>query len=132
MFEESLERRNAPVGKRCSPILASLSIADDDLVPIKIHILDPESQAFTQTQTAAVHQGCAESNRFAQFRENRADLGWTQNDRDMTRSSRRRDAFNPRKRPLQYLIVEECEGGERLVLRRRGNSLVNREADKNR
>ena len=46
------------IGEDCNAVLASLAIADDNLIQGKIDILDPQPQTFEYPQAAAIHHLC--------------------------------------------------------------------------
>src|SRR5262245_11233333 len=44
------------IGKHGGPVLPTLASAHGDLATGKVHVLDPERQAFEQAESAAVHE----------------------------------------------------------------------------
>ena len=97
-------------------VFLPLAIADQDLVTCKIHVFDPQSQAFQQAKPAAVKQRAAQKVNTLQKIEKNLNLFTCENDWQPFGLLGPCDAFDPIEREFQDMPVEEEERAERLVL----------------
>jgi hypothetical protein len=121
------ERPYGAGGQRRAPILAALALPNDELSPIEIDILHPEPRTLAHSKPAAVHQLHAQSIRLLEMAQDATDLALTQHDGQPTRARRGRDPLDPREGASHDMRVQEQERGERLVLGRRRDLVLQRQ-----
>jgi hypothetical protein len=106
-------------GKPCPPVLVSLPLADHDLAQPEIDVLYAKPQTLQQSQTAPVEQLADQAVRTVELGEHGTDLVAGQDDRQSVRALGAHDLLQPGEFNLKYLLVEEQQGDEHPVLRRR-------------
>ncbi len=107
--------------------MSALSIADADLVALEIHVLHAEPERFQQPQAGAVQKAHDQALRAAQLRQNRADLGWSQDHGHAARLAGADDAAWRIDLDAEHVPVQEQHGACRLILRRRAGVSVVRQ-----
>jgi hypothetical protein len=117
------QRPHAHLRQGHAPVLAALSLPHDELSAVEVHVLHAEPNALGHAQAAAVHQLDAQPVRVLQLAQDRADLALAQHHGQPPWPTRRHDPLDPRERASQDVRIQELERGERLVLRR-GRDLI--------
>ncbi len=69
-----LERNNKALGKHSDAVLHALTVADDDQVLGKVHVLDPQADAFHQAEARTIEQLRHQQVGARQVSHNPADL----------------------------------------------------------
>ena len=98
------------------PVLATLAVPHHQHAPAEVDVLDSQSEAFLQPQTAAVHQGCDQPQAPRQPAEQGPYLVPAQDDRQPNRALGARGVVEPFHLPLEHLSEQEEKGAESLVL----------------
>jgi hypothetical protein len=102
-------------------ILRPLAVANQNLAPLEIEILHPQANAFHQAHAAAVKQTREQRMNSLHPVENALHLVARQHHRQARRPLGSHHAVEPRQVNAQDLPVQEQQGRQRLVLRRRGH-----------
>jgi hypothetical protein len=107
------------LGQWRASVLCALPITHDDLVPIEVHVLDPQRQTLRQSQPGAIHQQRTHTQTLRKRGNQLANFPLRQHDRLATSGSRRRYSVDSSKGCAEHRTIQESQRGERLVLRRR-------------
>jgi hypothetical protein len=111
-------------GEHGHAVLSSFSVAHDDLAAGEVDVLDAQAAAFHQPQAGAVEQAGHEPGRAFDPADDGVHLGARQDDRKAGGPAGARHAFEPFELPVQDLLEEEHQRGERLVLGRRADAAI--------
>jgi hypothetical protein len=109
-----------------SPILVALSAANHDLATVEVDVPDSQRQAFIDAQATSVKQRGAQTRDTSEAGEHPADLRLRQHDRQPSAIVATGDATNVGDRLSKNVPIQEEDGAERLILRRRAHSTVHR------
>ncbi|MNC33852.1 hypothetical protein D3C75_822610 [compost metagenome] len=107
-------------------ILHALAITDDDLVASEIHILDPQTHRLHQAHAGAVQQSGNQSDLAVETRQQPLGFFAGQDDGQTLRALRTHHFTQPGQIDGQDMLVEEQQGGQRLILRGRRNIQIDR------
>lgn len=97
-------------------ILASLAVADDDLVGGEVDVLHAQAAALEQAEAGPVEQDGHEPAHAAEFAKHGVDLLASEDDRQGLGPLRPDDLVEPRQVDTQHRPIEEEQGAQRLVL----------------
>ena len=98
-----------------------LAVTNQDLPITKIHILDPQLQAFTEPQPLAVEQACHQPFRTAQLFQQCTRFLRSKHRRASYRGLGVHEPVEPWKGRGKNFLVKKQQRSQRLVLRRRGD-----------
>jgi hypothetical protein len=116
--------------KQGHTILLSFTSPHEDLIGAEVHVLRPEPSAFQQAQSGPVQDGRHEPRRSLELVQDGPDLLTGEDDRKPPRDLGAHDTVEPWDVSLEYRAVEEQQGAQRLVLRRRADVAADREPRK--
>lgn len=101
------------------PVFVALAAADDDLIAGEVDVLDTEPATLEHPQPRPVQQASHEVRHALESLEHGADLIAREDDGQPRGALGAHDAIEPWQGDVQHVAVEEEEGAQRLVLRRR-------------
>jgi len=111
-------------------IPVAVTVSHDDLPVREVQILHPQRQAFLQPQSTTVKDVGDQPVLPFKVGEDGPDLNLRQHHGQVTRRLGADHAVEPGQFQLQNLLIEEQQGGERLVLRCRRNVAVDGQVGK--
>ena len=107
-----------------APILLALASSNGNLMPVEVEVLDPKLQTFLQPQPGSVEKRHDHPHRSLDILEDRADLFPAEDDRDPMRHLASRRRFDWTDVNVKDVPVQEQQGAQRLILRRRADVLA--------
>ena len=116
-----------PLRDRCRAVLLPFAALHHDLAPIEIDVLHPQIQTLFQAHAGTVEQHADDPHRAFQVRQHQGDLLPTEHDGETQRLLGTDDVLDGANRNAEHALVQEEQGGKRLVLRRRTRVLPGRE-----
>src|SRR2546422_1560863 len=123
-LEMFFEGRNDRVWKKRDAVFRPLAVAHDDLTIFEVDVLDSQPQAFAKTKAGAVEQTRHQPSVSRETREQALRLRGGEHGGNAGRFAHSLQAFEPRKRHGQNLLVEEKERRQGLILRRGGDPAI--------
>lgn len=93
----------------------------------EVDVLDPEPEAFKESQTAAIQQMRHEPVIACQVRENGAGFSTSEDDRELRWAADTLHARDGLELPIEHLLVKEEQCAESLILSRSGDARIDRE-----
>lgn len=121
------QRLDADVRKGRHLILATLAVANPNLVGCEVDILHPQLEALEEPKARAVEQTRDEMLHAAQDGEDGPNFVGTQHDRQTARLSRTHQIGKARHLLLKHVPVEKYDRIQGLILGRRGNVRLDRQ-----
>jgi hypothetical protein len=106
-------------GQHRDPVLVALAAADDDLVGGEVHVLHPKPAALEHPESGAIEQVCHQLRGPVEPLEQCANFVSREYDGHVLGPLGTHDAIEPGKIDLEHIAVQEQEGAEGLILRRR-------------
>jgi O-acetyl-ADP-ribose deacetylase (regulator of RNase III) len=106
------------LGDHGQPVLASLAVADGQLVAVEVEVLHPDSQGFQQAEAAAVQQGRDQARGTIHLPQQRADLVAREDDGQALGAAGVDDVAQPLELAAEHIPVQEEQRREGLVLSR--------------
>jgi len=117
-IEMRAQRVAGRLGKHRAAVAVALPLADEDLVPAEVDVLDPQAARFEDAETGAVHQRGHQARRAIHALEDQADLVGRQNDGKAGGPLRPDDLVEPGEVDAEHVAVQEQQGRQGLVLGR--------------
>lgn len=114
-----LQRKDEVLGQHRHPVLAALALADDDLTPLELDILDAQPQAFEQAHAGAVQQGRDQPRGASHLVQQGAHFGGREHHRKPRLLVRGHHLVEPRQLHNENGPVEKQHHGLGLILRGR-------------
>jgi hypothetical protein len=119
-------------GQQGDAVLRALAVADDEMALAEVDVLDPEAEAFQQSEAGAVEQAGHQSIRAVELVEDGADLVAGQDRREPLGPPGRGDPAEVLERPAQDLAIEEEDRMQGLILGGGGDIPIDREVGQER
>jgi hypothetical protein len=113
--------RHQGVRQHRHAVLLPLRIANQDLAPCQVNVLDAKRHAFAKPHASAVKQGSDQPLDAAHPFQHPTDFRARENHRQPLRPLGTDHRRQPRQVDLEHVAIEEQDRCQRLVLRRRGN-----------
>jgi hypothetical protein len=120
-IEMALQRFDDYLRQHSHAVLVALAAADDELSQLEVDVFHAQLQRLLQAKTAAVENRADEPVLVLEPGENSAHFLVRHDDRQPARGLRAHDVLQPRQLQLQYLLVQEQERRQGLVLGGRRN-----------
>ena len=121
-----LQRCDQRLRQHRDPVLGPLTVAHDNLGPLEIHILHPQSHALHQPHSRSIKQTRHQAMDAIHAIENRRHLLARQHHRQALRLLGADDLVEPGQIDIQHLAVKKQQGRQRLILRRRRHPPLHR------
>ena len=125
--EVPTESDGSDIRQHGHPVTVALPFPHDDLVPLEVDVLHPQSQAFEKPQSTSVQESCRDPLPAAHLPEYGAHLGCREHDREPPGSPGASDPLRRSQVHPQHFPVQEQEGARCLVLGGGRNPALHRE-----